>query len=259
MPPTQPTYRQTTHLKLKILADVPAVAVATTRHIRARASSAIAISGQFTIALSGGETPKAVFAELIKEHDLNWSKVHVFWGDERCVPSTHPDSNYRLAHDHFLSRVPIPKANIHRVQTELGAKPAAEAYTAELRAHFKLDDHSLPRFDMVLLGMGDDGHTASLFPYTAALHNTQQLVVSNAVPKLGVDRITMTYPLLNAAAWVIVHICGQGKSAAVKAVLDSPPQVERLPMQGIRPMHGELAWLVDQAAAAALDGAAGQA
>lgn len=248
-----PDYRTQARLKLYILPDVTAVATAAARHFRARASSAIAVSGRFSVVLSGGATPKAVYAEIVKDRDLDWTKVHVFWGDERCVPATHSDSNYRLAMDHLLSQVPVPEANIHRIKTELGAKQAAAAYAVELQTFFKLEPGALPRFNLILLGMGGDGHTASLFPGAAALHDIAHLVVSSTAPKLSEERITLTYPVLNAAAWVVVHVCGQGKSAAVKAVLDSAPQFEQLPMQGVRPMQGELVWLIDQDAAAALD------
>ena len=248
-----PVYRTKTGLRLFIHPDAPAVAAAAARHFHARASSAIAVSGRFTVALSGGATPRAVYAELVKDLDLNWTKIHIFWGDERCVPPTHSDSNYRLAMDHLLNQLPVPEANIHRIKAELGAKQAAAAYATELQTFFKLEPGALPRFNMILLGMGADGHTASLFPGTAALHDGTHLVVSNSGPKLDEERITLTYPVLNAAAWVIVHVCGHGKSAAVKAVLDTPPQPELLPMQGVQPMHGELVWLIDQAAASALD------
>ena len=213
----------------------------------------------FAVALSGGSTPKNMFAMLANDAALRsqmpWDRVHFFWGDERHVPPDHTDSNYRMTNEAMLSRVPVPPENIHRIRAENpDAGKAAEDYEQELRGFFKLETEQLPPFDCVFLGMGPDGHTASLFPGTKALHERQRLVVSNWVDKFQSYRITMTAPVLNNADIVIFLVSGEEKAEPLREVLEGEKQTDLFPSQLIEPTHGKLLWLVDQAAARELRG-----
>jgi 6-phosphogluconolactonase len=224
---------------------------------------AIGRRGRFHVALSGGSTPRALYALLATPElaaQIFWDRVHVWWGDERDVPSDHADSNYKLAHDALLSKVPIPLANIHRVRTELGAAQAAAQYETEIKHVFErlrrdeatgavFDMGGWPVFDLVLLGMGDDGHTASLFPHSAALKADEQLVAAHYVEKVGMQRITFTAPLINAADTVIFLVTGAGKASMLKRVLLGDYTPDELPSQLIAPL-GKLFWMADAAAAA---------
>ncbi len=213
----------------------------------------------FTVALSGGSTPKKMFAILADDaalcNRMPWGSVHFFWGDERHVPPDHTDSNYRMANEAMLSRVPVPPENIHRIRSENpDAGKVAEDYERELRGFFKLEVDQLPPFDCVFLGMGPDGHTASLFPGTKALHERQRLVVSNWVDKFQSYRITMTAPVLNNAGVVIFLVSGEDKAETLREVLEEQKQADLLPSQLIEPTRGKLLWLVDRAAASKLTG-----
>jgi 6-phosphogluconolactonase len=186
---------------------------------------------------------------------MPWDRVHFFWGDERHVPPDHTDSNYRMTNEAMLSRVPIPPENIHRIRAENpDAGKAAEEYEQELRGFFKFETEQLPPFDCVFLGMGSDGHTASLFPGTKALHERERLVVSNWVDKLQSYRITMTTPVLNNADIVIFLVSGEEKAEPLRVVLEGEKQTDLFPSQLIEPTHGKLLWFVDQAAARLLRG-----
>ena len=211
------------------------------------------------VALSGGSTPKTMFAMLADDAALRdqmpWDRVHFFWGDERHVPPDHTDSNYRMANEAMLSKVSVPSGNIHRIQTENpDAGKIADDYEIELLDHFKLESGQLPTFDCVLLGMGPDGHTASLFPGTKALHERERLVVSNWVEKFQSHRITMTARLLNNADQIIFLVSGEEKADSLQVVLEGETQADLYPSQLIEPTHGKLLWLVDQAAAKQLKG-----
>ena len=208
----------------------------------------------FAVALSGGSTPKNMFALLANDAELRnrmlWDKVHFFWSDERHVPPDHTDSNYRMANEAMLSKVPVPPGNIHRIRAENpDAGKVAEEYEQELRRFFKLGTEQLPPFDCVFLGMGSDGHTASLFPGTKALHEGKRLVVSNWVDKFQSYRITLTTPVLNNADLVIFLVSGEEKAEPLRGVLEGQKQPELYPSQLIEPTHGKLLWLVDRAAA----------
>ena len=211
---------------------------------------------RFTVALAGGETPRYLYSLLASSQyapQVPWERVHVFWGDERHVPPDDPASNYRMAYDALLSRVPIPPENVHRIRAELpDAHEAARTYEDELRGFCGLQPSELPRFDLVLLGMGADGHTASLFPHTDALHDREHLVAAPWVEKLNTYRLTLTPRVLNNAATVVFLVSGEGKAATLHAVLEGPLQPDLLPAQLIAPTNGTLLWLVDQAAAARL-------
>jgi 6-phosphogluconolactonase len=212
--------------------------------------------GRFTVALSGGSTPREMHALLTRPpyvDQVNWAMVQFYWGDDRHVRPDDQQSNYHMARETLLDALPISPAQVHRIQTELTDPAVAAAlYADELRRDFALQSGEVPRFDLVYLGMGDDGHTLSLFPHTAALHAGDQLVVANDVPRLGTQRITMTAPLANNAAHVAFLIAGPDKAAALAAVLEGPRDPEQYPAQLIHPTNGELYWLVDRAAAAQL-------
>jgi 6-phosphogluconolactonase len=213
--------------------------------------------GRFCVALAGGNTPRQVYADLALDEiagsrRLPWNKIIIFFGDERPVAADHPDSNYRMAAESLLSRVPIPAANVHRVRTELGPAEAAKAYEAELREIFSLGIGGVPRFDLVLLGMGPDGHTASLFPGTDALQETAKLVVANWVEKLDQHRITLTLPVLNNAERVTFVVAGREKAQVLCEVLAEDGAAEKYPAQLVRPVTGSLRWIVDQEAAQSL-------
>jgi len=241
-------------ISLRVLADLEEVARAAAEEVVRLAGAAVRAHGRFTLALSGGSTPRALFRLLSTSPDrIDWSAVHVFWGDERHVPPDHAESNYRMARETLLDRVPIPAPNVHRIHGEdPDAAHAAALYEDELAAAFALAPRQLPRFDLVLLGLGPEGHTASLFPGSAALHERERLVVAPFVSKLAAHRITLTPPVLNHAAAVIFLVCGADKAAALAAVLAGEREGERdvdlYPAQIVRPEHGALLWLVDRAA-----------
>jgi len=221
------------------------------------ASEAAAARGAFTIALSGGSTPKVVYALLAENaalrNSLPWNKMKVFFGDERHVGPGHADSNFQMASDAMLSKVPLQPKQIHRIKGEYpDAAQAAVEYEATIQREFGLKDGEFPRFDLVLLGMGSEGHTLSLFPGTKALRETQRIVARNWVGKLYTERITLTAPAANNAENIIFIIAGADKACALKAVLEGPHEPEQLPAQMIQPSNGTLSWLVDQAAGSML-------
>ena len=219
------------------------------------AKEAVEQRGRFTIALSGGSTPKNLFNLLATNARtvLPWDRTFFFWGDERHVPPTDPDSNYHMAEETMLSKIPVAAGNVFRMAAENpDAAAAAEAYEQTLRKIFALETGQFPRFDLILLGMGPDGHTASLFPGTAALQEKSRLVVANWVDKLKASRLSLTLPVLNAAACVTFLVSGMDKAAALHAVLEGDAPGEQYPSKLIRPVDGKLIWLVDRAAASAL-------
>jgi len=244
--------------KIQIVADSAALARSAAEVFIAAAKSAVAQKGAFTVALSGGSTPKALYSLLADDAGLRsqipWQQTYFFFGDERHVGPDHPDSNYRMAREAMLSRVPVNPAQVFRIKGEYrdAAKAAAE-YEQALCAFFQLAPGQFPRFDLVMLGMGPDGHTASLFPGTKALEEHQRLVTSNWVGKFYTQRVTMTAPVLNHAACVMFMVQGQDKAHALKAVLEGPCEPAQLPSQLINPKQGTLLWLVDEAAGGLLD------
>ena len=247
--------------ELQYVDDSAAAFRAAAGHFVAAARDAVAARGVFRVALAGGSTPKGMYALLAADPLLRnavaWDKIQFYWGDERHVPPTHSDSNYKMATDAMLSKVPVAPSQIHRVLSENpDAAAAAAAYEREVLEGFGGAPGSVPRFDLVLLGMGPDGHTASLFPGTKALEETQKLVVSNWVGKFYTQRITMTARLLNNAAFDLFLVCGDDKAPALKAVMEGPYEPVQLPSQLIQPASGSLVWMVDQKAAATLAKAA---
>jgi len=231
------------------------LAAATAARFVELARAATDARGVFSVALAGGTTPRRVY-ELLAGPELaaqvDWPNVHVFFGDERAVPPDDAESNYRMAHEALLSRVAVPAENVHRIEGRGDAAANASRYEDELRGFFA--DADWPRFDLVMLGMGDDGHTASLFPQTPALAEGRAWVAPNWVEKLGAWRVTLTAPAVNAARHVIFLVSGAGKAARLREVLRGPRDPERLPSQLINPADGTLEWFVDRDAASQLDG-----
>jgi 6-phosphogluconolactonase len=217
------------------------------------AEEAVAAKGRFCVALSGGSTPKGLYSLLASGATpaIPWDKVFFFWGDERHVPPDDPDSNYRMTHEALLSKIRARPENVFRIPAEeKDASAAAKAYEQTLRDFFHLRPGEFPRFDLILLGIGTEGHTASLFPGTLALEETQRLVVANWVEKLHTDRITFTLPVLNSAVCVMFLVSGAGKAEIVQQILEGSE--EELPAQRVHPSDGRLVWLVDRAAGAGL-------
>lgn len=236
------------------------VAAAAAELFAASAVAAVEARGVARIAVSGGTTPKAMFALLADQSApyfarVPWAKLDVFWVDERCVPPTDADSNYRMTNEAMLSKVPLPAAHVHRMEGELDPQEAASRYEALLRTEFRLEGAETPVFDLVLLGMGDDGHTASLFPQTAALHELARLVVANHVPQKDTWRITLTQPVINRGREVAFLIEGAAKADVLRDVLLGPYDPEAKPSQLIRPNSGKLTMLLDAAAASKLPAA----
>jgi 6-phosphogluconolactonase len=239
---------------VRVLDDLQGISRAAADEFVAVSRQSIKDHGRFTVALSGGSTPKALHAILV-EHSaknpklIDWSRVQIFFGDERHVPPDHPDSNFRMANETLLSKVPIPKENIHRIRCENSdAVQAAAQYDAELAQVFQLEANEFPRFDLILLGMGPDGHTASLFPKTAALKDLTKRVVANWVQKFNTWRVTFTRPTINNAASVMLMVAGEDKAAALAEVMNGGSP-ETYPVKYVKPTNGTVIWLVDRAAA----------
>ncbi|HKD00864.1 MAG TPA: 6-phosphogluconolactonase [Terriglobales bacterium] len=224
---------------------------AAAREFVTQSAAAIAARGKFSVALSGGSTPKGLYALLAERPAIAWNKIYFFFGDERNVPPDDAESNYRMASEAMLTRVPVPRENIFRVPTEVDdAEAAALRYQDTLRKFFALRDGEFPRFDLILLGMGSDGHIASLIPGTAALDEKVRLVVANWAPKLNSYRITFTFPVLNHAACAMFLASGPDKAPMIHQVLEE--QRADLPAARVHPLDGRLIWMLDQAAAVGL-------
>ncbi len=221
------------------------------------------VEGRFAVALSGGSTPRELYAFLATPEfssQIDWARVHFFWGDERAVPPDHPDSNYRMAYETLLSRVQLPAQNVHRILAEQPPTDAAREYEETLRTFFAPSPAKrgragvgvLPRFDLILLGLGANGHTASLFPHTQVLHETARWVAVSYIDEVKMWRITMTAPVINAAANVLWLVAGADKAATVRAVLRGEYRPDDLPAQLIQPISGRAVWLLDRQAASGL-------
>jgi len=223
------------------------------------AKEAVDERGRFTISLSGGSTPRSLYNLLATNArtSLPWDRMFFFFGDERHVPPTDKESNFRMANEAMLSKLPIPEENIFRILAEMpDAAAAAEAYDQTMRKFFGLEPGQFPVFDLILLGLGPDGHTASLFPGTAALQEKSRLVVANWVEKFNTHRITFTLPVLNAARCVAFLVSGTDKASALQSVLQSDAPGEKYPAKLVHPTNGKLIWLIDRAAASGLSNAA---
>jgi len=243
--------------EIRTLADANGIAQTAAAEFLEAAREAVSEKGSFSVVLAGGSTPKALYGLLatnpLLQAKVPWSKIQFFFGDERHVPPDDAESNFRMAEEAMLGKAPVDPKQVHRIKGEKrNAAQAAEEYEQDLRESFRLQAGQFPCFDLVLLGMGPEGHTASLFPGTKALKEGRRLVVSNWVGKLYTDRITFTPPVLNNAARVIFMVHGEEKAPALKAVLEGPYEPEQLPAQIVQPKQGRVLWLVDPSAASML-------
>jgi 6-phosphogluconolactonase len=237
--------------------DAAALAWRAAQYFVEMVEEAVEAEGWARIAISGGSTPKAAFALLADPHHpwrnrMPWEKLDLYWVDERCVPPDNEESNYRMTRETLLEHVPLRAEQIHRMAGELDPEQAAAHYEAGLKCGFKLEGADLPRFDLIALGMGPDGHTASLFPHTEALHETSRMVVANHVPQKDTWRLTLTWPVINRANSAFFLIGGSDKAQILKEVFMGDRDVERLPSQLIRPASGILTLILDRSAAALL-------
>jgi len=248
-----------------VLPDLAAVAAGAAERVATICARAVASRGACAVALSGGETPKLLYARLAAEPyrgRIPWQRLHVFWGDERCVPPDDPRSNYRMAYETLLAKVPVPVEHIHRMPADTADhKAAAAAYAATLRAVVPVTADGWPRFDLVLLGLGDNAHTASLFPRTEALRERERAVVAQFIEDAGMWRMTLTVPVLTHAAEILFLVSGASKAEAVRAALEGPADPDDVPAALIRPVDGRVTWLLDAPAASRLTrwGPAGRA
>ena len=247
--------------EIQVMEDGAALSRAAAEEFVRLAGEAVKSRGMFTVALAGGSTPKSLYALLATDGfrpRVPWEKVQLFWGDERHVAPDHNDSNFRMAREAMISKVPVPAENVHRIKSEKpDARRAADEYEAELRQFFtarNLLAGGLPRFDLVLLGMGPDGHTASLFPGTHAVRERERWVAAPWVDKFHTYRVTMTPPVLNNAAFIMFFVGGDEKAETLRTVLEGAEESDRYPSQVIRPGNGTLRWMVDRAAARLLSG-----
>ena len=249
-------------LQIRVYQNADELAVKAARYFARVADRYIVGCGRLTVVLAGGSTPKKMLSLLATSpfvETVPWSSIYFFWGDERCVPPDHADSNYLMAYETLLSKVPVPAKNIFRIPAERDDPAQAAREYAETVQAFFLDlsasDRTLvqspeiPRFDLIFLGMGADGHTASLFPHTAALDNDRDLVVANYVDKFQSHRITFTAPVLTNARNVTFLVAGADKADAVKEVIDGERQPHLYPSQLVRPRRGALLWMMDEGAA----------
>jgi 6-phosphogluconolactonase len=217
--------------------------------------TAAATTGRSAVGLSGGSTPKGLYTLLATaayREQIPWPQVHLFWGDERCVPPDHPESNYRMVRESLLSKLDIPQKNVHRMAGEKDPELAAAEYEQELSNFFQLSDAGTPRFDLILLGLGDDGHTASLFPESEALEDMKHLVAAVHVEKLASHRLTLTLPVLNNAAQIVFLVAGENKSVVLEKILRTGSRSSTLPAARVQPVDGQLTWLITEDAAAGL-------
>jgi len=245
-----------TEIEIAILPDATAVARAVAGIVAASSQTA---DDDFSIALSGGQTPRLLYETLASEpylSRLDWNKWNVWWGDERAVPPTDEMSNYRLAAEAMMDRIPVPPERVHRIHGEIGSRAAALSYETEIRQHF---GGEMPQFDLILLGLGEDGHTASLFPGTQALQETPLAVVPSVAPWPPRDRITLSLPAINAAHRVVFIVVGREKAHALRMVIAADQEdAQQPPAALVRPVGGAAQFVVDEAAALFLTGAPAQ-
>jgi len=244
-------------IKYYVESDPSALARRAVEYFVEMAGEAVEAQGRARVAISGGSTPKATFELLADPNQpwrqrMPWEKLDLYWVDERCVPPDNIESNYRMTREALLDHVPLKPGQIHRIEGELEPEAAAVRYEEVLRSSFRLDGAGSPRFDLVALGLGSDGHTASLFPHSQAVHEMSRLVAANRVPQTGASRVTLTWPTINHARSVFFIISGEDKASILKEVLTGPRDPERLPSQLIWPSSGILTLILDKAAAALL-------
>jgi 6-phosphogluconolactonase len=242
--------------EIRVLEDLASLTAAAAEEVARAAERSIAEQGRFTWALSGGGTPRGLFQRLAGDpyrERIDWSRVHFFWGDERHVPPDDAESNYRMARETMIDALSPPAENVHRIHAEEpDAAVAARLYEAELRSFFALGDGEWPRFDLMLMGIGKDGHTASLFPGGEAVHERERIVVAPWVPSQNTFRITLTPPAINRAARSLFLVSGEEKSEALRAVLEGAREPDRYPAQIV---EGNVLWMVDRSAARLLKAA----
>jgi 6-phosphogluconolactonase len=244
--------------RILVVEDPAGLARAAAEEFARGAAEAVAASGSFSVALAGGSTPRGLYALLARDDapyraKVPWERARVFFGDERPVPPDHPDSNYRMARETLLTRVPVPETGVYRMRGEApDAGTAAGEYESLLRSAFRLARDQPPPFDLVVLGMGRDGHTASIFPGSDVVHETSRLAAAPWVQTLGTRRITLTPVALNGARLAIFLVSGAEKAGTLRAVLQGEHRPDLLPAQAIRPAGGEPLWIVDRPAAALL-------
>ncbi|HLZ51803.1 MAG TPA: 6-phosphogluconolactonase [Candidatus Acidoferrum sp.] len=247
----------TSSTEVRVLPDAASIAKRAATSLLEIAGDAVRQKGSFELVLSGGSTPKALYSLLVDDPALRsqvpWQKMHLFFGDERHVKPEDPQSNYRMAWEAMISKSPLKPEQVTRVKAENPrAEDAAKDYEQAIRTYFKLAEGQFPRFDLVLLGMGSEGHVASLFPGTKALRENRRIVVHNWVGKVLMDRITLTAPAINNARHIISMVTGADKCPALTAVLERVYEPDQLPAQLIQPVNGTLLWLVDTAAGSML-------
>jgi 6-phosphogluconolactonase len=237
--------------QIVVLDDADALCVRAAEEIAHIAGEAICSHGEFTICLAGGSTPAAAYELLATRfsHSIDWSEVQFYFGDERCVPPDHPASNFAMAQRTLLSRLPLNPVQVHRMRGEDFPPVAAQLYEEELRRGFSLADGALPRFDLILLGLGENRHTASLFPGSPAVHEARRLVVAVEVDADPPSRVTITPALINRARCVMFLVAGAAKSEAVRDVIAGERDPDRFPAQIVAPEDGELIWLLDRESA----------
>ncbi len=244
--------------KFFILEDLDAITNRAAEIFTNMAEQEVKRKGVFTVTLSGGSTPKSLYSLLADEEKsfrnrIPWEKIHFFWGDERCVPFEHPDSNYRMVNESLLSKVPVKAEQIHPIMTAgMDVEKASESYGQLLTSFFSLEDGGIPNFDLVLLGMGDDGHTASLFFGSDALNEKRLFVVADRISKFNSHRISLTVPVLNNATSILFLVSGRNKAKVLKDVIHGTKQ-GLYPVQLIVPVNGKELWLVDRDAGSLLD------
>ena len=242
--------------EIRILAHGTAIAKRAAQEFL-QAAAAVREKGSFNVALAGGSTPKALYSLLVNDPTLRsqvpWDKMHVFFGDERHVAPDHPDSNFRMATEAMIAKSPLKPEQVTRIMGEYAdTEKAALEYEQALCEYFRLKDGEYPRFDLLFVGMGNEGHTLSLFPGTKALHADGRVAVRNWIGKLYTERITLTAPAASNAANIIFMVTGADKALALKGVLEGPFEPEQLPAQLLQPQNGRLLWLVDAAAGSML-------
>lgn len=233
--------------ELRTYPDLAALSRAAAMHFVEVAQAAVALNRRFSVALAGGATPELLYRLLATPEysgQIDWKHTHLFWTDERCVPPDHPDSNYGMAWKSFIDAVPISMDNLHRIFGEIDPVIAAETYEQELKDHFKM---AVPRFDLILLGLGEDGHTASIFPGTTAATESTRLAVAVQHPQSNRWRVTLTLPSINHAANVTVLVAGAQKAPTLAKVTSG--RAPLLPAANIQPVDGRLIWMADSAAA----------
>ncbi len=235
-------------MEVLVFEDLEALSRAAAQSFYSLSRAAIAAQGRFVVALSGGSTPRRLYALLGStpyQTTVDWRRIHLFWADERCVPSDHPESNYALLRDELLMHVPLPKNNIHRVEGEADPGEAARKYEQSIKDFYGTH---IPAFDLIMLGVGEDGHTASLFPGSSALHETARIAVPVYFEKPKMSRVTLTLPIINHSSYVLFLATGGAKAKVVKNILNEGNS-EGYPAGLVRPKSGMLAWFLDREAA----------